>query len=256
MISLRGIKVIFSQGTENEILAFQTPSLKIAYGIWCNLIGPNGSGKSTLLRILSRDVNPTSGVIVIDGQDITSQKARQVASAVQLLEQNPEKNTVPSMSVFENLILYNQQARFPRLAFLKRSQDSRVKDILARFEMGLENRLNTQVGNLSGGQKQAVALAAVLLSEPKVLLLDEFLASIDPNTAPKLLKVVRDISKERKTTVLNVSHALDHVESTGDRLIILAEGEVVDDVDTVTNSLKRQEIVARYSKILQSKGIL
>jgi putative ABC transport system ATP-binding protein len=122
--------------------------------------------------------------------------------------------------------------------------------------MGLETRLSGQVGFLSGGQKQAVALAAVLLRAPKVLLLDEFLASIDPKASPKLLSVVREAASEQGITVLMVSHDLTHVEATGDRLIILSNGQVADDIPTADTGLQRSEIISRYSAILERNGLL
>lgn len=221
------------------------------------MIGPNGSGKTTLLKILSGGIESFEGNVFIDGRTATKAKARHLSSSVQLLEQSPERNTVPSMTIEENLRLYSQNGRFPSLSFLNKGGTEKIKRLLARFEMDLESRLSSQVGLLSGGQKQAVALAAVLLRSPKVLLLDEFLASIDPMSAPKLLSVVREeAAAERGITVLMVSHDLTQVEATGDRLIILANGKVADDISTEGQAMKRAEIVSRYSVILERNGLL
>lgn len=256
MIRLEDIRVIYNTGTDNEIRALDIPSLEIGSGGWCNVIGPNGSGKTTLLKILSGGIESFEGNVFIDGRSATKAKARHFSRSVQLLEQSPERNTVPSMTIEENLRLYSRNGRFPSLSFLNKGGTEKIKRLLARFEMDLESRLSSQVGLLSGGQKQAVALAAVLLRSPKVLLLDEFLASIDPMSAPKLLSVVREAAAERGITVLMVSHDLTQVEATGDRLIILANGKVADDISTEGQAMKRSEIVSRYSVILERNGIL
>jgi putative ABC transport system ATP-binding protein len=256
VINIANIEVTYGRGTDAEICALHIPSLKIAPGCWCNLIGPNGSGKTTLLKVLSRAIGLSSGTVFIDGHDVTTWKPRHLASKVQLLEQSPERNTVPSMTIEENLRLYSQNGRFPSLSFLGRGSADGIKNLLKRFEMELEKRLSTQVGLLSGGQRQAVALAAVLLRKPRVLLLDEFLASIDPKASPKLLSVVREAACERGITVLMVSHDLTHVETTGDRLIILSNGHVADDISTANRVMDRSQIVSHYSAVLERNGVL
>jgi putative ABC transport system ATP-binding protein len=256
VIKLEDIEVIYGLGTDTEIRALHIPSLEIGSGCWCNVIGPNGSGKTTLLKVLSGGIDSFSGSVFIDGRNVTKWKARHLSSTIQLLEQSPERNTVPSMTIEENLRLYSQNGRFPSFAFLGKGNSDRIRRLLTRFEMGLETRLSGQVGFLSGGQKQAVALAAVLLRAPKVLLLDEFLASIDPKASPKLLSVVREAASEQGITVLMVSHDLTHVEATGDRLIILSNGQVADDIPTADTGLQRSEIISRYSAILERNGLL
>ncbi len=256
MIKLENIQVIYGLGTDTEIHALHIASLEIESRCWCNVIGPNGSGKTTLLKVLSGGLDSFNGSVFIDGTNVTKWKARNLSNSVQLLEQSPERNTVPSMTVEENLRLYSQNGRFPSFSFLGKGSAERIKQLLARFEMELETRLSSQVGLLSGGQKQAVALAAVLLRAPKVLLLDEFLASIDPKASPKLLSVVREAASEQGITVLMVSHDLTHVEATGDRLIILSNGQVADDISSSDRVLSRSEIVSRYAAILERNGLL
>lgn len=256
MIKLENIEVTYGLGTDTEIRALRLPSLEVGLGCWCNVIGPNGSGKTTLLKVLSGGIDSFSGSVFIEGRDVTRWQARRLSSSVQLLEQSPERNTIPSMTVEENLRLYSQNGRFPSFSFLGKGSPDRIKQLLTRFEMELETRLSSQVGLLSGGQKQAVALAAVLLRAPKVLLLDEFLASIDPKASQKLLSVVREAASAQGITVLMVSHDLTHVETTGDRLIILSNGQVADDLSTTDHALQRSEIVSRYSAILERNGIL
>ena len=256
MIKLEDLQVTYGVGTQREICALRIRSLHIATGCWCNVVGPNGSGKTTLLKVLSGGTELLRGSIFIQGRNVTNWKARHLYGWVQVVEQNPERNTVPSMTIEENLRLYSQRSRFPSFAFLGNGSLRQIKDLLARFNMDLENRLLSQVGLLSGGQKQAVALAAVLLRCPKVLLLDEFLASIDPKASPKLCSVVREAALEHGITVLMVSHDLQHVESTGDRLIILSNGQIADDLSSADRKLDRSAIVSHYSAVLERNGIL
>lgn len=256
MIKLENIEITYGRGTDTEIRALHVPSLKISSGCWCNVIGPNGSGKTSLLKLLSGGIDSFNGSVFIEGRNVTRWKARQLSGSVQLLEQSPEKNTIPSMTIEENLRLYSQNGHYPFFSFIDKGNSDKIKRLLARFEMKLETRLSSQVGLLSGGQKQAVALAAVLLRSPKVLLLDEFLASIDPKASPKLLSVVKEAASEQGITVLMVSHDLRQVEATGDRLIILSNGQVADDISTTGRVLHSSEIVSRYSAILERNGIL
>jgi len=256
VIKLENIEVVYGLGTDNEIHALHVPALEVGSGCWCNVIGPNGSGKTTLLKVISRGIDSFSGSVFIEGRNVTTWKASHLSNSIQLLEQTPEKNIIASMTIEENLRLYSRNGRFPSFSFLSKGSSDRIKQLLALFEMDLENRLSSQVGLLSGGQKQAVALAAVLLRTPKVLLLDEFLASIDPKASPKLLSVVREAATKQKITVLMVSHDLTHVESTGDRLIILSNGQLADDMSTAERPFERSEIVSRYSAILERNGIL
>jgi putative ABC transport system ATP-binding protein len=256
MIRLENIEVTYGLGTDTEIRALRIPCLEVDSGCWCNVIGPNGSGKTTLLKVLSGEIESFSGSIFINNHDVTKWKARHLSISVQLLEQSPDRNTIPSMSIMENLYLYSHKGRFPSFSLHNKGTVEKVKQLLNRFDMELDARLSSQVALLSGGQKQAVALAAVLLRSPKVLLLDEFLASMDPNASPKLLSVVRETAAEQGITVLMVSHDLKHVETIGDRLIILSNGQIADDLVTTDRVLQRSEIISRYSAILERRGIL
>jgi len=256
VIKLDGIEVTYGRGTENQIRALHIPSLEIEPGCWCNVIGPNGSGKTTLLKILSGGIDSFNGQVFIQGSNVSLWKTRHLSKMVQLLEQSPEKNIIPSMSIEENLRLYSRTSRFPSISSLGKEGLDRIEHMLSRFEMKLETRLFSQVGLLSGGQKQAVALAAVLLRNPKVLLLDEFLASIDPKASPKLLSVVREAAREKGITVVMVSHNLAHAETTGNRLIILANGRVEYDLSATDHPLSRSKLVTCYSTVLERNGIL
>jgi putative ABC transport system ATP-binding protein len=254
VIKLENIEVTYGLGTDTEIRAINIPFLHVERGCWLNVIGPSGSGKTTLLKVLSGGIDSFKGDILFEGQNVSKWKSRHFAGCVQLIEQNPERNTIPSMTIEENLRLYSQNGRGTYLSFPGKGSIQRIRELLARFEMHLEDRLSSQVGNLSGGQKQAVALAASLLRRPKVLLLDEFLNSVDAISSPKLLSTVRKAASEQEITVLMVSHELEHVESCGDRLIILSNGRIGDDINIADRKLQRSEILSRYSAVLAKNG--
>lgn len=256
MIRIENVEVTYNKGNENEVRALHIPSLHIDSTCWCNIIGPNGSGKTTLLKLLSGGLDSFSGTVHLDGADVTGWRATQFYAHVQLIEQNPENNTVPSMTIQENLQLYASRKRFPALSFLKGQHKKSIKDLLARFDMELEDRLSCQCGLLSGGQKQAIALAGVLLRKPKVLLLDEFLNSIDPETAPRLLSIVKQLSTELSITILMVSHDLEHVVRSGNRIIILSGGRIADDLEIAEHGFSRSSLVSHYSAVLEKEGII
>ena len=251
MITLKNISVVYGAGTENEVVALNVGELEVEPGSWCNIIGANGSGKTTLLKALSGGIDSFQGSLSIDGHNATAWGPRRLSFLVQILEQYPERNTVPSLTILENLSLYSKRPGSSSFSFIGNRNVDVISSLLKKFDMGLEKRLFTQVGLLSGGQKQAVALAAVLLRSPKVLLLDEFLASIDPATTPKLLMVVEEMARIKSLTVLMVSHDLAQVAATGDRLLILSKGRVVQDVATRQHKLSEAEIIDLYSDVWQ-----
>jgi len=258
MIQIENLKVVFDTGNNKEIVALNLDTLTIQNGSWCNIIGPNGSGKSTLIKALSGDIDSieiATGKIIIEDQNVSNWDSKQFFEVVQVLEQNPKKNLVSSMTIRENLWMYLSAKPWFSLTQLKKKHDATIKAILTRFGMDLENRLDTQVGLLSGGQSQAVALACVLARSPRILLLDEFLASIDPNTAPILLNVVKKISEESNITVIAVSHDLDEVLAAGDRIIMLSAGRIVYDIDTKTELISKQDLMSRYTLIIERDGV-
>jgi len=254
MIDLEDIHVYYDTGLDSKICALRVHRLNFRKGEWCNIIGPNGSGKSTLLRVLSGGVECFEGRIRIENRDVGHWKTRNFSRLVQLLDQNPEKNIVPSMTVEENLFLYQPQTGFRHFAFLRQGCSKKLENFLSGFQMDIESRLASQAGLLSGGQKQAVALAAVLLRCPRILLLDEFLAAIDPQSAPKLLAVVKKIARDQEITVITVTHNLKQIEISGGRLICLSSGNVADDIDA--NSMTQSEILSRYTSVINQNGLL
>lgn len=227
MIRLDNICVTFNENTDLQVRALDNVSLEVAGGQWITVIGPNGSGKTTLLRFLAGEIKSTSGTVSLDGKDITSLGQHERAVHFQFIEQDTEKNLVASMTVAESLFLSLQGARKPSVRFASNTRKrGTIIDTLKLFEMDLEARLETQVRHLSGGQRAAVVVASAILRDAKVLLLDEFTASLDPRTAPLLLKIVMDLAEERGLTVLMVSHDIDEIIRCGQQVLFLNRGSI------------------------------
>lgn len=249
MIRAQSISKHFDTGGYAPRVALDQVSLSFDAGQWCTVLGPNGSGKSTLLRILSGDMQPSQGAVFINGIDVTRRNAARRASDVFFVEQDTKANLVPSMTIEENLLLAECRSCFPGLRPVRTSvRHQHVVEALARLNMGLEQRLDTQVRFLSGGERQALLLVEAFLSNAPVLLLDEFLAAMDPVAGPVLLSTAREIAREKQLTVISVTHNIDHVtanSSPQDRIVILGNGRVVCDM-IVADVPSRAWLVRQY----------
>ena len=257
MIQIKDISKFFDTGGYAPRTALEQVSLSFNGAQWCSLLGPNGSGKSTLLRILSGELQPSSGSVIFDDRDVTRSGAARRARSVFFVEQDTKANLVPSMTIEENLLLAECTSFFPGLGPARSAaRRRRVSEALARLNMGLEKRLHTQVRFLSGGERQSLVFAEALLSSAPVLLLDEFLASMDPRTGPRLLSAARQIAREKGLTVVSVTHNVDQVlkESTPqDRVVMLHEGRVALDL-LVADLPSRDWLVKQYQGVSVLRG--
>jgi len=222
MITLDNVSVIFNPGTDREVHALRNVSLVLQQGQWLTVVGPNGSGKSTLLRVLSGAVPATAGTMSFDGRDFTDWPQWRRAAIFQHLEQETIINLVPSMTIEENLVLGLCRSGFSSFhKAINKERHTRILNCLSEFDMGLEGCIRTQVRFLSGGQRAAVVVARALLQSTKVLLLDEVTASLDPNTAPLLLKHIFRLTRKRNLSVIMVTHDMEEaLASQGDVLFL------------------------------------
>jgi len=250
MIKLENVSKEYNVGTNISVKAVDNISINFEKGEWCAILGPNASGKSTLLKLLAGSIFPTSGGIFLDGNDISNIPQYRRARIFQFIEQNTEENLVPSMTVEENLLLVFGNKSFPTLKIAtNRDRRKMIVKSLSYFGMGLENKLNTQSRFLSGGQKQAVVVARAILSGAKVLLLDEFVAAIDPKTAPIILKVVKNIATEEKITIIMVNHDLDQVIECNSRVVFLNEGRIA--ADLKQSEMSKDKLLSLYTESLR-----
>lgn len=231
MLELRDVSVVFYEGTPFEKKALSHVSCTIEDGDFITILGSNGAGKSTLFHVISGHCPVTSGVILLDGVDITNQKEQVRAKYIARLFQNPEDGTARHLSVEENLALAyssNKRGLFS-MAIHKEDRDF-FKARLGSLGMGLEERLRTPVGLLSGGQRQALALVMALLSPPRILLLDEHTAALDPKSAEKVLDVTSDRIAQEQITALMITHNIRDALHRGNRLFILRDGQLILDL--------------------------
>jgi putative ABC transport system ATP-binding protein len=227
MLEISNIHKTFNAGTINEVIALENVSLTIEDGSFVCVLGTNGSGKSTLLNAVAGTFLTDSGKIVLNGRDITKWPEYKRASQIGRVFQNPFSGTAPGMSIGENLALAARRGKKRGLgwglpASLVRELVSRVKAL----NMGLEERLMTPIGKLSGGQRQALTLLMSSWIRPDLLLLDEHTAALDPKTASKVIELTEKIVSEGKLTTLMVTHSMQQAVNLGDRIIMMHQGKI------------------------------
>ncbi len=231
MLKITGLKKTFNAGTINAKTALNGLDLHLEDGDFVTVIGGNGAGKSTLLNAIAGVWKPDEGKIEIDGIDVTNIPEHKRASYLGRVFQDPMKGTSPDMEIAENLAIASKRGvkrRFVR--GVKKSDRAKFKEMLAPLELGLENRLSAKVGLLSGGQRQALTLLMATMNRPKLLLLDEHTAALDPKTAAKVLELTEQIVNKNKLTTLMITHNMKDAIAHGNRLIMMHEGRIIVDV--------------------------
>lgn len=231
MLELKNISKTFSAGTIDEKILFDNFCIQIKKGDFVAVVGSNGSGKTTMLNITSGDVLPDSGSVILGGNDITSLKNYKRAKNISRVFQDPSMGTCPAMTIFENMsIADNKGKRFGLKSGLNKQRKDFYREKLESLGMGLENRLETKAGTLSGGQRQALSLIMATISSPDLLLLDEHTAALDPKSSDIVMELTKKIVDEKKITTLMVTHNLRHAVEYGTRSVMMHEGKVVMDV--------------------------
>lgn len=231
MIELSAIDKTFNIGTIDEKVLFNNFNLTINDGEFVAVIGSNGSGKTTMLNIISGSVDIDNGKILLDGKEINSMKDYKRAMKIGRVFQNPSMGTCPSMTIWENLSIADNKGKRFGLSFgLNRARKDFYRAQLETLGMGLEDRMDTIAGSLSGGQRQALALIMATLVRPDLLLLDEHTAALDPKAADIVMELTDRIVREKKITSLMVTHNLRYAVEYGTRTIMMHEGGIVVDV--------------------------
>ena len=235
MLTLQNICKTFHPHTVNEKVAMNHLSLQLQPGDFVSIIGSNGAGKSTLFNLIAGTFLPDSGKITLDGQNITWAKEYHRSRHIGRLFQDPLKGTAPHMTIEENLslaYLRSSQSKDGKRRFSPVSKADRTlfQERLAALNLGLENRMKSQVGLLSGGQRQALTLLMATLVTPKLLLLDEHTASLDPATAEKVLALTKNIVAENQLTCMMITHNIASALDLGNRTIMMDSGGIVLDI--------------------------
>jgi len=231
MLNVEKVMKVFNRGTVNQKTALDKVNLELLPNDFVTVIGSNGAGKSTLLNAIAGNFSVDSGRISIEGVDITGLPAHKRADLISRVFQDPLSGTAASMTIEENLIMAFRRGKGRRL---RRAIGPNERDLfrteLEKLGLGLENRLTHRVSLLSGGQRQALTLLMATLLKPKLLLLDEHTAALDPKTAEKVLELTAGVTEKQQLTTLMITHNLDHALTFGNRTIMMHEGRVILDI--------------------------
>ena len=231
MLEIQNVSKTFNAGTVNQKMALNGLNLKLNEGDFVTVIGGNGAGKSTMLNAVAGVFTVDSGSIVIDGQDVTRLPEHKRASLLGRVFQDPMMGTAPTMQIEENLALAARRGQRRGLKWgITAVERADYKELLRSLDLGLEDRMTAKVGLLSGGQRQALTLLMAALKRPKLLLLDEHTAALDPKTAAKVLTLSDQIVEENGLTTLMITHNMKDAIQHGNRLIMMDAGRVVVDI--------------------------
>lgn len=231
MLELDNVSVTFNAGTNNEVRALKEVSLSLEEGDFVTVIGSNGAGKSTLFGVIAGAVTADSGQIHLDGHNITHWPEYKRSQVIGRVFQDPRLGTCPGLTIRENLSLAAIHGR--RLSLrrdVKQDQEQWFRDELEREQLGLEERLDTDVALLSGGQRQSITLVMATLVKPKLLLLDEHTAALDPNAAEQIINLTRDLADRHEMSTVMITHSMQQACDLGSRVIMMHQGEIVFDI--------------------------
>lgn len=264
MLEMKNVCKIFSKGTPNEHVALKDLTLVLKKGDFVTVVGSNGAGKSTLFHAICGNFWLDGGSVFLDGEEITFLSEHHRARVIGRVFQDPMKGTAPHMTIEENLALaYSRTKRGMLGKACNRKDVQKFREALEEFGMGLENRMQAKVGLLSGGQRQVVTLLMCTLVPPKLLLLDEHTAALDPATAERVMEITKRVVEKYGLTTMMITHNLSSALETGNRTIMMDAGEVILDVAgekrkemTLEDllkmySLKRQQVFDNDRMLLQ-----
>ncbi len=251
MLKLSHVKKTFNRGTVTEKRALIGVDLTLADGDFVTVIGGNGAGKSTLLNMIAGVYPLDSGTIELDGVDISRLSEPKRARYLGRVFQDPMRGTAADMQIDENLALARRRGKHRGLAWgITKQEKDEYPELLATLGLGLEKRMTAKVGLLSGGQRQALTLLMATLTDPKLLLLDEHTAALDPKTAAKVLDLTEKIVAERGLTTLMVTHNMNDAIRLGNRLIMMSDGNVIYDVSgEEKKSLTVPDLLRKFEEV-------
>lgn len=230
MLELVNVSKIFNGGTVNEKVALNRLNLKLEEGDFVTVIGGNGAGKSTMMNIVSGAMQPDEGKVILGGVDVTKISEHKRAKYLGRVFQDPVMGTASDMQIEENLALAARRGKFRGLGWgITKTERETYRQMLAEMDLGLEDRLTTKVKLLSGGQRQALTLLMATMNRPKLLLLDEHTAALDPKTSAKVLAITKKIVEENNLTTLMITHNMADAIAYGNRLVMLHEGKIIYD---------------------------
>lgn len=255
LLQLNQIYKVFNEGTPDEKIAINHVNLSLNKGDFVTVIGSNGAGKSTLMNLISGKMFPDIGQVKVDGQDVTTMKEHKRSRLIGRVFQDPMAGTAPSMTIEENLAIAYSRASSRGLSrgVTKKRREFFIGK-LESLHLGLENRLQAKVGLLSGGERQALSLLMATFTDPKILLLDEHTAALDPSRAELITNLTRDIVNETNLTTLMVTHNMQQALDLGNRLIMMDSGQIIFEANEEEKSkLTVEKLLEEFQRIRGSK---
>lgn len=250
MLEIKNIYKTFNPGTQNEKNALNGVSLTLNDGDFVTVIGGNGAGKSTTLNAIAGVWPVDSGSILIDGVDITKLSEHKRAKYLGRVFQDPMTGTAATMSIVENMAIAARRGKVRGLGWgVTREEKEQYMEMLKKIDLGLEDRLTSKVGLLSGGQRQALTLLMATIQKPKLLLLDEHTAALDPKTAKKVLALTEEVISEHDLTAIMITHNMKDAIQHGNRLVMMHEGRIIYDVaGEEKKNLKVSDLLVKFEQ--------
>lgn len=251
MLKINSVSKLFNKNTPDEHKGLDNLNLNVEEGEFVTIIGGNGAGKSTLFNVISGSMLCDSGSIVLDGDNITYMPEYKRASYIGRIFQDPMKGTAPNMTVSENLIIAYMRSTKKHMMNVPSKKDKLIiREKLAELNLGLEDRMNTKIGLLSGGQRQAITLIMATLVKPKLLLLDEHTAALDPVSAKSVIDLTNSIVSENKITTLMITHNISSALAIGTRTIMMDSGSIAIDIaGNERNDMSVQDLLKQFNKV-------
>ena len=252
MLKIKNLSKSFNGGTENELNIFKGFNLHIKESEFVAILGSNGCGKSTLFNLISGALKEDTGSIILDEKSINNLKEEERAWGIGKVHQDPSKGVSPSLTILENLSLADKKCeKFSLRNLIKKDKIKRFIEILKEVDLGLENKSNTQVKFLSGGQRQALSLIMATLKKPKLLLLDEHTAALDPKTSKGIMEKTKQLIDKQHITAMMISHNLRDAVQYADRIIMLDKGKIILDVES--KKITESELVKIYNSKIEKE---
>ena len=251
MLELININKNYNPGSVNELCLFKDFNLTVKDGEFVSVVGSNGSGKTSMLNIICGSIAVDSGRILIHGEDITKQKDYIRQRRIGRVYQDPSKGTCPSMTILENMSIAENKGKPYNLGRgVNKAKLETYREMLRPLNLGLEDKMGVQVGSLSGGQRQALALLMATMTPIDFLILDEHTAALDPKTAEIIMELTDQVVKEKKVTTIMVTHNLRYAVEYGNRLIMMYEGHVIYDVrGEEKKNLQVSDLLQRFEQV-------
>ena len=250
MLELKDIGITFNAGTPDQNEALKNINLKINDGDFITVIGSNGAGKSTLYNVISGNMQPSHGTILLDSKDITNEPEYKRAKYIGRIFQNPLLGTAGKMSLQDNMMICSNKGWKGLRISLNKKKQAFFREELKKLNMRLEDRLNDNVDQFSGGQRQALTLLMAVLSKPQILLLDEHTAALDPTNADIVMKLTKEFADNYNLTVMMVTHNMQQALDYGNRLLMMDGGEIILDISgKEKENLTMEDLNRRFKEI-------